>query len=138
MLVTLSAAILFDVLGFGMRRPDLYNPEREALIEAQWQLAQSVPHGPSQTLQDEQTEATQRHIHTALGWLEKAAGVRADHRQRITTLRAEVEELEAADRAARASATHRARVYAQIAAELKTLIKRYKNTPPALAAHGQT
>ena len=44
-LIIVAAAELSNRLAPGIGRPDLYNPERDALIEADWQLSQSVPHG---------------------------------------------------------------------------------------------
>lgn len=129
-LATLTAAVAFDVLDLGTRRADLYNPERKALVEAEWQLSQAVPHGQDAT---SETTLTHRHIHTVLDWLDRAEAIQPRHRQRIAALREMVGELETADRAAQASAERRLHLYAEITAELKALLAPYQ---PASAAPG--
>lgn len=125
-LITVAAALLFDVIDIGVPRPDLYNPGREALVEAQWQLAQTIPHGQTAPVEADQTH---QHIRTVLDWLDTAQNVEPEHRQRIAALREMITKLEAADREAQASAQHRRQIYDQIVSELKTLIARYQETP---------
>jgi len=124
-LMIVTAAEVFDLLAPGSGQSDLYNPERKALIEADWQLSQLVPHGPASDLQG---APIHRHIETVLDWLDRAEGVQSDHRQQITELRAKVRALEAADRTARASAAQRDQLYDEINHNLKALIDRYGDT----------
>jgi len=124
---TVTAAVLFDLLHLGISRPDLYNPEREALIEADWQLSQSVPHGPAA---GSMTAPVHPRIDGVIDWLDKAQGVQTEHRQRIAALRNKVQELDAADRAVRADVTRREQIYREINGELKFLIDRYGDAPP--------
>jgi hypothetical protein len=124
--LTVIVAVALDELKLGIHRPDLYNPEREALIEAEWQLSQSAPHGSTSV---DVTQATHRHIRSVLDWLEKAEDVQPQHRQRIVAVRERVAELEAADREAAANARHRVQLYQEIMKELEHLMAPYRPSP---------
>ena len=126
-LVTVTTAFLFDLVNLGVRRTEMYNPEREALVEADWQLSQTMPHGPASITPVHRTE---RHIRKVLDWLDKAEGMQSEHRQRIAVLRDKVEALAAAERAVQSSSAHRDRLYDEISSELRFLIDRYGEGPP--------
>lgn len=126
-LATVTTAVIFDLFHLGTKRPDLYNPEREALIEADWQLSQSVPHGPAA---GGINTAAHPHIDAAIDWLDKAEGVQTEHRYRIAELRRKVRQLDVADRAVQADVSRRERIYNEINSELKFLIDLYGDAPP--------
>lgn len=126
-LITVTAAIVFDLLHLGISRPDLYNPEREALIEADWQLSQSVPHGRAAGATNPPAHP---HIDAVIDWLDKAEGVQSTHRDRIAELRSKVQQLDAAERAVQADVSRRERIYNEINSELKFLIDLYGDAPP--------
>ncbi|MCB1784909.1 MAG: hypothetical protein H6953_01135 [Chromatiaceae bacterium] len=118
-----TALLSFDILGIGSRRSELYAPGRQALVEAQWLLEQTIPHAETKPLE---RNLTHQHMKTVLDWLETAEDVQPEHRQRVATLRDMVSDLQAADSAAEASAKQRSRLYTRIVSELKSLIEQYK------------
>ena len=122
LLVIAAAAFVFDLVDFEDQRPDLYNPGREALIEAEWQLRQSVPHGPSE---NDPSDLTAQQVYDILDELEKARDAEPAHRERIGRIRARVAMLQQVDREVHASTLRRTELYDSIVSEIDELLSQY-------------
>lgn len=115
-LMSVSAlAVGAFVMLSGHSRPDLYDPEHEALLEARWQLSLTVPQ------QQEENRAEYKnaeHFRTVHNLLDRALRADPTDRQKIEWLRKKLAQLEAADRAVRKNTEKRRKVYQQIEAEM--------------------
>ena len=123
-IVSVSLAAVFDFNGLAIARPNLYAPERQALIEAEWQLSRAFAHEPAQM---DEPSLVRQQVRTALDWLDKASRADPAHYRRIADLQRQVRALEAADQAARANTEQLARIYDQVVAELKALSTGHQN-----------
>ena len=117
-LVTLAAALLFDVIDFGLQRPDFYDTERAALVETKWQLSLAIPHGDSTI----ETVDAHRYIQLAKVSLEKAREEHPEHHDRINQLESMLEELDRAERAARERVQVRNKLYQNVVKEIDWLL----------------
>lgn len=113
---TLMLALAFRAIDPGISRHQLYNPERDALVEAQWQLAHAWPDGAS-TLD----ARIRSHIQRALLSLDQAQQDRPQRRQRIEHLRDLLEQLWHAEYQAQQQANARHALYQQIIKRLNAL-----------------
>lgn len=131
-LVTGLLGFAFDIVDFGARQPDIYNPERGALVEAQWQLSQALPPASPE---DKAKEARQR-IRNVKQSLKKAQREHPDDRSRIEYIRQLVDRLQAADAAARQQAAFRDDLYQTILKNLDQLIASPNHTSEPGEQHG--
>ena len=120
-----SLAAAVDLNGLKIDRPDLYTPERQALIEAEWQLSQAFAHEPAQL---DAAPLIHQQVKAALDWLDRASGADPTHHQRIAELQRQIMALEIADQQARASNAQRVQIYGRLLDELKTLATEYQNS----------
>ena len=64
----MSLAAAVDLNGLQIDRPDLYTPERQALIETEWQLSQAFAHEPAQL---DTAPLIHQQVKAALDWLDR-------------------------------------------------------------------
>ncbi|MCB1790107.1 MAG: hypothetical protein KDJ24_07395, partial [Gammaproteobacteria bacterium] len=132
LLTTIVAALVVKFLDpANSNQSELYDPGREALVEAEWRLAQAVPHGATGKMAN---YLTPQQVAEVLDKLDTARHADSAQRQRIDALRRMVTELEEADRAARASLERRTQLYERIVGEMDSLIEEYSGSGEAKPA----
>jgi len=91
-MTTVVLGIVLNVIDFGVRQTDFYDPEPSAPVEAQWQLSRVVPRDRDALKPLE----GQRHMQIILRSLHKAQVKNPEHLKRIQRVRAKIVELQAA------------------------------------------
>lgn len=119
-MVACSAALATLVLDLdaGRYRPDFYDSERSALVEAEWQLSRAIEHGRKPAAED---VAAQR-VGNVIDLLQKAQQGHPEHRRRLQHIHDMLDRLQAAEHEVHDLERRRIDLYRRIVDEIDNLI----------------